>query len=316
MARSQNLRFIALALGTMAAALAGACAPGAARVPAGAPRDVPRSIRVQQAGQVRAIPLEEYVLGASLSEVTPAGESAAVAARVFEVQAIIARTYAAATPGRHRSEDFDLCDTTHCQLYEPGRLTTSSYAAVARAAVTRTAGRILRFNGRPAETLFHADCGGYTTTPRDAWGGPALPYLPAAPDDVPGRPHRAWHLVATDGEWADMLNRDPRTRMGGRLRDLRVVSRDSSGRATLIEIAGNRSVRASGATLRAVVSGVRGPRALLSTRFDISRTPAGFRLDGTGFGHGVGLCQLGSIARARRGDSAETILGHYYPGAR
>jgi stage II sporulation protein D len=54
----------------------------------------------------------------------------------------------------------------------------------------------------------------------------------------------------------------------------------------------------------------------MSTRFTIDRTPNGFRLNGTGFGHGVGLCQVGAIARARRGDSVAAILGHYYPGAK
>ena len=54
----------------------------------------------------------------------------------------------------------------------------------------------------------------------------------------------------------------------------------------------------------------------MSTRFTIQRTAIGFRLSGSGFGHGVGLCQRGTMARARRGDSVGAILGHYYPGTR
>ena len=61
-----------------------------------------------------------------------------------------------------RAEGFDLCDGVHCQLYEPGRIRTSRFAAVARAAVERTAGMILAYSNRPAEVLFHADCGGHT----------------------------------------------------------------------------------------------------------------------------------------------------------
>ncbi len=262
------------------------------------------------------IPLEDYVLGASLSEVSPVGESAPVTARIFEVQAIIARTYAAAQVGRHKNEGFDVCDKTHCQLYEPSRLETSSFSAAARTAVARTAGRILRYNRRPAQALFHADCGGYTTTPGSAWGGPLLPYLPAAPDDLPERTHRAWRFAATEQEWVAILSRDPRTRTEGRLRDLRVAQRDASGRATTVDIVADRTRQVSGETLRAIVSADRGARSVMSTRFQIRQTPGGFQLDGTGFGHGVGLCQVGTMARARRGDSVDAILGHYYPGAR
>ena len=36
---------------------------------------------------------------------------------------------------------------------------------------------------------------------------------------------------------------------------------------------------------------------------------------GRGYGHGIGLCQAGSLAMAQRGHSYQAILGHYYPGA-
>jgi peptidoglycan hydrolase-like amidase len=53
-------------------------------------------LRVQVEGNVSAVSLEQYVLGAALSEVTPASESEAAVRTIYEVQAIIARTYAAA----------------------------------------------------------------------------------------------------------------------------------------------------------------------------------------------------------------------------
>ena len=58
-----------------------------------------------------------------------------------------------------------------------------------------------------------------------------------------------------------------------------------------------------------------GVRALPSTRFELTRAGSGWRATGSGFGHGVGLCQAGALARARRGSSAAEILGFYYPGA-
>ncbi len=295
--------------------LAIACAPSTARFPGDVTRGVPARLRVQVSGQVRTIALDDYVLGAALSEVTPVSESNRVAATVYEVQAIIARTYAVAQAGRHAPEGFDVCDRTHCQLYEPARIATSRFSAIARAAVARTTGRILRFNSLPALTLFHSDCGGHTTTPTAAWGGAALAYLPARQDEAGGT-HRTWQFSATAEEWVRVLASDARTDPGGRLSGLIVSQRDASGRASWVRLEGGRGRHVTGETLRAVVAAQRGARSIMSTLFEIEPTPNGFVVKGRGFGHGVGLCQVGAMARARGGASVTAILAHYYPGAR
>src|SRR5690349_14224969 len=113
---------------TLAALIAGAGAVVACvapRAPDTAPSiSVPAQIRVRVGNSVRVVPLEEYVAGSALSEASPVNVPAAAVRRIFEVQAVLARTYAAAHPGRHASDGFDVCDTTHCQLYEPDRLRT------------------------------------------------------------------------------------------------------------------------------------------------------------------------------------------------
>ena len=63
--------------------------------------------------------LEDYVRAAILSEFAPPAGDPGDIERMLEVQAIIARTYAASHLGRHQREGFDLCATTHCQLYQP-----------------------------------------------------------------------------------------------------------------------------------------------------------------------------------------------------
>ena len=309
---------VPLGLAVAGITVAGSCAPSAPQLPGAAPIEAPAParLRVQVAGRIIAVSLEQYVLGAALSEVTPTGESDRAAATIYEVQAIIARTYAAAHLGRHASDGFDLCDGAHCQLYEPGRIRTSRFAAVARRAVVATSGRILRHNGRAAETVFHSDCGGHTSTPAEAWAGSTLPYLPARLDDLPQGTHRSWQFAATNQEWIDILRRDPRTNPSGALKSLSVTKVDGSGRAVEVEIAGTQIRRVPGSMLRAVVTATRGDRSLMSTRFTVNRTAAGYRLEGSGFGHGVGLCQVGAIARARRGDPVAAILDHYYPSAK
>src|SRR5215510_12947013 len=78
---------------------------------------------------IRKVPLETYVQAAILSEFAPPAGDPSVVERMLEVQAVIGRTYALAHLGRHQSEGFDVCASTHCQLYEPSRLTTSRWAA-------------------------------------------------------------------------------------------------------------------------------------------------------------------------------------------
>lgn len=304
---------------TLIALVSASCGTGRVTMPGAIEMNgVPASstLRVRVAGTIETVPLERYVAVAALSEVTPTGETPAVAARIYEVQSIIARTYAVSHLGRHGADGFDLCDQTHCQLYQPDRLRTSSFAGAVEAATARTRGQVLRLDGAVIDALFHADCGGHTTTPAAAWNGTNHSYLAARADEVPGLIHRQWIFEASMADWRTVLNSDPRTSVGTVLTGIDVAATGPGDRVTSIRIAGERPRVVSGDLLRTVVTAARGPQALMSTRFTIQRTAIGFRLSGSGFGHGVGLCQRGTMARARRGESIGAILGHYYPGAR
>lgn len=286
------------------------------KTPAPPPLRLPDQVRVRTAGHVATISLEDYVLGSALAEVSPLDETTATVARIFEVQAVLARTYAAGHLGRHASEGFDLCDGTHCQLYQPDRLRTSRFAAAARGAVERTAHVVMAFADRPAEALFHADCGGSTSAAGDVWGGRAVPYLLASPDNVPTVSHRTWSLTVTPTQLRDALARDDRSRVGRRLDDVQITTRDAGGRAASLLVRGEVPRVLRGEDFRAIVNGTFGVKGLLSTRFDIDHAAGAFQFVGSGFGHGVGLCQVGAAARARRGDSLAAILGAYFPGAK
>jgi stage II sporulation protein D len=48
--------------------------------------------------------------------------------------------------------------------------------------------------------------------------------------------------------------------------------------------------------------------------FNVRKTRDGFVFSGKGYGHGVGLCQAGAIARLRSGASVTSVLAHYFPG--
>ena len=281
---------------------------------------VPRFVRIQLAENselvVRDVPLEEYVRGTVLSEFAPASGDLASVERMLEVQAIISRSYAAAHLSRHARDGFDLCATTHCQLFDPARLQTSRWAAAAATAVDRTAGVVLEFKGAAAQALFHADCGGRTSTASAVWGGDDRAYLTArADDDVPAETHARWEYRVERDALAQALDADERATHRRAIDRVDVVRRDESGRAQEVVIGGpSGRTTLRGDELRQILARAFGARAIRSTWFDVRREGRAFLFSGRGFGHGVGLCQAGALARIHRGSSVKEILDFYYPG--
>jgi len=309
-------------LGGVAAIAVTACVSGPVHVGMPGSASVsarPATIRVQikdgTALVVRDVPLEEYVATAALSEVHPDLTDAAFAERIFEVQAVLARTYALVNRGRHARDGFDLCSTTHCQLYEPARLRTSRWASTARDAGRLTAGELIWFDGAPARAVFHADCGGHTSDAAAVWGGATFPYLTAEKDGGPAdRAHAEWTFEAPASSLRAALNADPRTAVGARLDRIEVGGRDASGRAEQIVLRGTRTFVVRGEVFRDAVTRALGAKSLRSTLLTVKRSRDQFVFSGKGFGHGVGLCQAGAAARIRAGASPDRVLEYYFPG--
>lgn len=262
---------------------------------------------------VRTVPLEDYVAATILSEFDPASGDQAVVERMFEVQAIVSRSYALSQRARHAHDPYDVCSDARCQVYEPARLRTSRWADLARRAVDRTRGQVLLYRGVPAETLFHADCGGYTSSAAAVWGGAEVPYLVAARDSAE-HPPDDWTFGATGAALRDALDADPRTAVGSHLVSLEVIVRDAAGRAEKIALKGSQTVIVRGEVFREVVNRRFGVKSIRSTLFNVSRTAGGFGVRGKGSGHGVGLCQAGALARLQGGATPRTVLAHYFPG--
>jgi stage II sporulation protein D len=265
-------------------------------------------------GRVEIVALERYVRGTVEAESwAPRGEPAALSERLYELQALIARTYVAANLDRHRGAGANVCTTTHCQIYRaPSPLHV--HADRLDAALARSAGRVLRFDGEPILALFHSSCGGATSAADAVWGGRARPYLRSVPDEVCVRAAIPWTMRLERDALVRALDADSRTRVDGRLDAIDVVSRDAGDRAVLVALTGRRSPVVRGEELRAVLTRSFGARSVRSTRVRIARDGDAFLLEGTGFGHGAGLCQAGALARLRAGVSIEEVIAHYYPG--
>jgi stage II sporulation protein D len=274
-----------------------------------------RDLRIRTTGgRIRVVGLEDYVQATVLGEFAPAAGDPSLVGRMLEVQAITSRTFAVANPGRHARDGFDLCATTHCQIYEPDRIGTSRWAAAARGAIARTSGTVLLYESGPAETVFHADCGGQTAAAAAVWGGTGRPYLVSRRDDL--AIHMTWEYSMSIDEARAALNKDARTRIGNRLEVIEVLARDGSGRVSEVLIRGVRDLVVSGEELRRAIARTRGPRSIRSTMFAVRSAGETIVFSGRGFGHGVGLCQAGALARLRKGASPRAVLEHYFPGTR
>jgi stage II sporulation protein D len=274
------------------------------------------------------VDIEQYLEGVLPGEL-PAG----FGMEAQKALAVAARSYALVQRGKHG--EFDLCDGTCCQMYL-GRDRRSTRGL---AAVRTTRRQVLRSGEDLVYAFYSADCGGLSARVedvplRDKPEG-ALPYLTIVRDG-PGSgplfcgrsPYHRWSRRFTAAEIEARLNGEPATEVG-RLRELAITGWDDSGRVTTVRLLGEAQPSmamagfapvaevvektVTGWTLRNVL----GPLRLKSTRMRLDRPqPDVYRFQGQGFGHGLGLCQIGANGMAARGVDYRRILAHYYPGTR
>jgi SpoIID/LytB domain protein len=271
-------------------------------------------VGVTRARVTLSLDLEDYVFGVLAAEGSVETEPEALKAL-----AVAARTYATKNAGRHAGRGFDLCDSTHCQRY--AAVTDESarpeFYELARTAVRETEGEVLRdAAGRVAESYFSASCGGATADIRSLWGErrPAA-HLRGSRDEACGHHADSWTDLISSEDLLRALRSDGRSDVGARLDAVRVARRDASGRAELIALEGERPRLLRGWDFKIIVGRALGWNVLKSSRFEVRRAGASYVFRGTGFGHGLGLCQAGARTLASRGATYRQILGRYLPGA-
>ncbi len=291
----------------LAAALLGFVVPGrAVSRPAEEQEKEPvRRILRRATGTVETVPLETYV-----AAVLPAEIGGNAPASALEAQAVAARSYAVARKDRHAEEGADLCDGVHCQVFAG----LSRATAATRRAAEATRGLVLVQGGRVIAAPFHAVCGGRTARPANVWDDEETPDLVPVEDDA--------CLGADGARWTFFLPRAQVPALVSRLgfpeaRFLEVWAHGDDGRVSALRLAarGGRSLVVRAFDVRARASEIWGWSSLRSTDFEVTERPQGYVFAGRGTGHGAGLCQAGAIVRARRGESREAILAHYYRGA-
>ena len=165
---------------------------------------------------------------------------------------------------------------------------------------------MLTLDGKPVEIFYSASCGGRSESAADVWpGGTRFPYLRSVPDDV-HEDEVPWMLTLTLEEIRQAL---VKAGFGGdRLRDIDIEERTHSGRVARLKLSGLRPDAIAGDPFRMAI----GPRQLRSTAFSMTRDGNSVRFTGVGYGHGVGMCVIGSGARdggIARGDPRAAFPG-------
>lgn len=226
----------------------------------------------------------------------------------LKAQSVAARSFALHNRGRHGSAGYDLCTTTHCQVYTG----TGAERSSANAALRATRGEVLLYHGQPIDALFHTDSGGMTENSEDVWGG-YVPYLRAARD--PQQKTMPWTKSIPLNTLSAKL-----AAKGKKVGTIRKVTlspvqfgketsdRTVSGRVKTMTVIGTQgTARISGNDMRSMFG-------LKSTLFAAKIQKDALLLEGYGYGHGLGISQWGAKRLAESGKPYADILHHYYTG--
>jgi stage II sporulation protein D len=276
---------------------------------------------------VNVVPLETYLEGVVPMEL---GRPGADAREALLAQAVAARTYAIKRLGSRADLGFDVYGNVLDQAYQ-GLPDPADSLAVR--AVRSTRGKVLLYNGYLIDAFYHSTCGGHTARVEETFDLPAAPYLTAMSDARPdgegywcqGSRYFRWTASWSAEELDAMIRRNlpmlvPLPAKGsGSLRDVELEATTEEGRAMAVRVTTTtgRFVVAEN-EIRTLFADSTG-RILYSTQFLFRPERVGTRLTGLtlvggGWGHGVGMCQVGAMGRARAGWDYERILAAYYPG--
>jgi stage II sporulation protein D len=254
------------------------------------------------------MPMEEYIAGVLAGETGNFKSDEALKA-----MAIAARTYAMHFGSRHALEGFDFCDTTHCQDVRIAGI-NAHFRNIANA----TAGEVLWYDGEPAATYYHANCGGTTEDGRFILGNnePRAPFLVQHSDQYCVRNGSTqWRTEVAKPELQRALAADGVV-VPGTLRTVSVLHRTPSGRVEVLRATGSSAVTVPGVAFRSAIGRHIGWERLKSNWYDVSDDGDRLIFQGRGSGHGVGMCQIGAEVMGEEGHTYREILSFYYPGTR
>ena len=230
---------------------------------------------------------------------------------------------------REAHTHFDVCADDHCQRYQG---VSRKVTPQVHEAIRATRGIVLSYEGEVCDARFSKCCGGRTELYESCWDDTPHPYLSVVDDpfcntDDPkilsevlnhydqSTDFYRWTMQYTQADLSDLVRR----RSGfdyGDITDLIPIERGPSGRIVRLQIVGTKATRIIGKELE--IRRTLSETHLYSSAFEVEKvetSPLTFILHGAGWGHGVGLCQIGAAVMGAKGYNYKEILRHYYPEA-
>ncbi|MGE5396337.1 MAG: stage II sporulation protein D [Chitinophagales bacterium] len=257
-------------------------------------------LTITKTGEVRTIPLEEYLVGVVLAEMPASFEPEALKA-----QAVCARSYALRKyfAKETHSDQVAVCDLPeHCQAYVdwknvPFRKKYTWKIDKVEKAVKQTKGEVLTYNGELIEPSYHSTCGGFTEDSKNVWGSKRQ-YLQAAycPWDKDS-PYYTKKAIYSNADIEKALGLSILKKP-----NIEIVALTDSGHVKTMVI---QDKPVSGLYFRKQLH-------LPSSQFTISEKNDCIVITTHGYGHGVGMCQYGANGAAKKGYTYKQVLYHYY----
>ncbi len=231
---------------------------------------------------------------------------------------------------------FDVCADDHCQRYQG---LTRATGETVRRVIDQTWGQVLVSDGQLCDARFSKCCGGRMESFSTCWEDKNYSYLQPLPD-TPGHDEHAkcfcntqdktilaqvlnnydqetvdfyrWTEVYDKTELSELITRRSAVEIG-ELISIEPLERGESGRIWKLRIEGSKATLIVGKELE--IRRILSESHLKSSAFDVRFEGEEVILEGCGWGHGVGLCQIGAAVMATEGYTYEQILSHYYPGS-
>ncbi|WXR61258.1 SpoIID/LytB domain-containing protein [Peptostreptococcaceae bacterium AGR-M142] len=152
----------------------------------------------------------------------------------LKVQAISSRNYAIRSLNNHKENGFDICATTHCQVYKG----LEAEKEITNEVVDDTKGLVMTYDGKIIKSFYHSSSGGITEASKDLWSED-IGYLQSIKDEFSlNNPYNIWQISYSDEEIEELLEKNNIDI--GRLKDINILKRSESNRVKELEFEGSK----------------------------------------------------------------------------
>lgn len=303
--------------------------------------------RTGQLAVVNSVSAEKLLWGLVPAELFPTAPLEALKAQAVTARGEIFSKLA----HRHFGEPYHLCSEQHCQVYAGAgheRPATNKAVDETRGLLAVRPRKTESENLLLVDSVYSSNCGGHSGANEAVWGNaaseslrpkldgpetdPALaPFVHGLDDNnlraflesyPPSECARSSFAKAEKFRWKKTVGPKELAAVGeklgvGAIKEVKIMGREPGGRITGLRISGLR-----GSTdvlrelpVRRLFGNLNSGMFVLDEKKDARGVISSLTFTGGGWGHGVGMCQIGAIGRAERGQTFRQILGHYYNGA-